>query len=212
MPKILHYAQRQTLLDQEQTYLSIDLDYWCDKAFPNPFIQKAIHLAKKLPHTIVADHAEMLPAINKLQCPQVVNVDYHSDLPELADQDEEVPLECGTWGLFVQGPRRCFTWSYPHPEVIVGSDNNSSSGFCNYCAQTNPFDHSNPKPICGWERTVLSPPSRLLSLLNLNIVGVGFCLSREWFRNERDATRVTKRFHDLAKPHLNANWRKLDLT
>ena len=211
MSKILHYAQRQTLLEQEQTYLSIDLDYWRDKVFPNPFIEKAVRLAKWLPHVVVADHAEMIHAINKLRCPQVVNVDYHSDLPEAGAPDEEVPLECGTWGLFVEGPRRCFAWSYPHSRVIVGSDNNSSSGFCNYRAQSNPFDYSDPKPFCGWERTVLSPPSRLLSLLSLNIVGVGFCLSREWFESEKDANRVTKRFYDLAKDHLNGDWQKLEL-
>lgn len=105
------------------TYLSVDLDYWT--ARPEDFggIDSADVAASDFlrrvrawsPSVILcADHDQFVPHVNGVfptPIRRVINIDYHSDLPDWGAATPFPELNEGTWGLYVSMPHtKAFEW------------------------------------------------------------------------------------------------------
>ena len=97
------------------TYLSIDLDFWCHchrRRRVDSFFKKVYALG--LPIYTVSLHHHLLKHINKSKYDQIINVDYHSDLCDLATAEDTrrgyvLFLDEGSWANFVNH-RTHFIW------------------------------------------------------------------------------------------------------
>lgn len=106
-------------------HLSIDLDYWLfqyidmHEKFPDTkgcidFIKKVQNL--NVPTIVVEEHHEILPFINQYYFDTIINVDFHSDLPELPF----TTIEEGSWPLFYKHRQYTnFRWYYPDYKECV---------------------------------------------------------------------------------------------
>jgi len=97
-----------------KAYLSIDLDYWNDKEFPEHLFNRLF--STRLPIYVVNDHHHLVPHIRQFEFDTLINIDYHSDL---ADRDAKnsfkinVALDCGTWVNHIKGIGKHYIWSHP---------------------------------------------------------------------------------------------------
>ena len=112
------------------TYLSVDLDYWT--ACPEEHIGEGLgrvlgkkldkqmcrFLAAVLEHApqvvLVTDHVQITPYVNgvfDVPLAKIINVDFHSDLPDWGPDQGLPVLNEGTWGLYVALPHtKIFEW------------------------------------------------------------------------------------------------------
>jgi hypothetical protein len=123
---------------KKDVYLSVDLDYWYNEKCTGDglsFIKKLFSLDR--PITIFTEHHLVLKDIKK-QYNKVYNIDYHSDLSNVALGWPN----CGTWVNYVYG-RKCaeYEWRYPdYKSCIV-----HGLGLCHYDhedeSEFDPFYH-----------------------------------------------------------------------
>ena len=105
------------------TYLSVDLDYWT--ARPEDFggVDQADIAASDFlrrvrawaPSVILCvDHDQIVPHVNGVYphpIRRVINIDYHSDLPDWGADSRFPELNEGTWSLYVAMPHtKTFEW------------------------------------------------------------------------------------------------------
>lgn len=126
------------------TYLSVDLDYWM--ACPEEHVGEGARslrgrdpldvmmskfLASVLKHApqvvLVTHHDQITPYVNgvfNVPLGKIINVDFHSDLPDWGHELPFPALNEGTWGLYVAMPHtKIFEWR-------SGSDRDMSCRRC----------------------------------------------------------------------------------
>lgn len=111
------------MISRRDTYLSIDLDYWtaCPEDVggleqadiaASDFLRRARAWAPSM--VLCTDHDQIVPHINGVHASpirRVINVDYHSDLPDWGVDSSFPELNEGTWGLYVAMPHtKTFEW------------------------------------------------------------------------------------------------------
>ncbi len=152
-----------------KAYLSIDLDYWCQRGEPHhvrAFFQRVWKL--NLPITVALHHHHLLESINRRRgLDTIINVDYHSDVAEDA-RGFTCDLNEGTWGNFVDFQSKgTFIWRYPN-EVCLSHD----TGYCH--TYLNPFEEQ----CTGWRS--IKKKQGLARIPWHDICAVGVCLSPCW--------------------------------
>lgn len=113
--------------NMHDTYLSIDLDYWDCIAWNSKKSYNLINREKlfnkinklNIPINVVWDHHNLLPLINKSNCTNIINVDFHSDLPAKGyNKLTNVRLNEGTFFLFVKFKKnKKYKWIMPYRDV-----------------------------------------------------------------------------------------------
>lgn len=156
------------------TYLSIDLDYWCDELSPKAatrFFRRLFRLWSgqimvALYHHHLVRHINRVKGLNA-----ITSIDYHSDLTD--ELGDTLTLNEGNWANFVnfQG-QGTFTWRYPSRECL-----NSSTGYCH--RHDNPFE----KNCTSWARTRKKEGLAGISWQSIRAVGV--CFSPEWLADNQ---------------------------
>jgi hypothetical protein len=176
-----------------KAYLSIDLDYWSHSTE-----RSALHFfdrvfALNMPIWVAPFHDQLLPHIEQSDCNTLINVDFHSDLAELALPAKDMlvgGLNEGTWGNYVSWKDKGkFIWRYP-------DHNRIRDGYCHEYPGYDPF--KNPC-YAGWRAT--SMLQGLSSLPWRSIRAVGVCLSAYWLRGA-PIQKITDRLQI-------SQWRKL---
>ncbi len=154
-----------------KTFLSVDLDYWSASTERSllGFFGHVFDL--KLPIFVAPFHDQLLDHIDEHPCDQLINVDFHSDLIELAAPAEDLDLEElgeGNWTNFVTWKQTGhFVWRYPSERLMT-------EGLCH--ARRNPFDER----ASGWRSVTMT---RGLSHIPWKTVqALGVCLSSDWLK------------------------------
>ena len=99
------------------TYLSIDLDYWFyhDREEFASLFSLLENLSSIKDRTIVQEHQELLPHINKVKPDHILHVDYHQDICYPTSPNEKIPIACGSFFYHVQERKnKTFKWFYPN--------------------------------------------------------------------------------------------------
>ncbi len=155
-----------------KAYLSIDLDYWSHSTERSAlhFFDRVFSL--NMPIWVAPFHDQLLPHIEAVDCNTIINVDFHSDLADLALPAEDMllaQLNEGTWGNFISWKAKGkFVWRYPDKKRV-------RDGCC--------YDSYDPfkNPVyAGWGSAVMK--QGLSDLPWKSIRGVGVCLSSYWLR------------------------------
>lgn len=185
----------------KDTYLSIDLDYWCRRSVgeTTAFLQTLFALLPKGVNVQFAEHHhKLLPHVNSLPGRRIINIDFHSDLADCFNwqaRTSEKPfrLNCGTWGNHVTWTEKQeFIWVYPHRCCVGGKTNRTNtSGWCHM--KTNPFrppSGMRAKRVCGWgkARLVSEDASKIIHTAVKRICGVGVCLSKSYLIRDKPET------------------------
>ena len=154
------------------TYLSIDLDYWEKLPFPTDFFHSIFRSG--FPIRVVNHHQQLIAHVDKLHCHDLINIDWHSDLANgVVEDGKGMVFNCGTWINFVKKPRH-FQWYYPSNMCL---SNESHGGYC-HVGRNNPFIAKDPKAVCGWEKVehIKGLPDPWYS----NVKGIGIAISAYW--------------------------------
>jgi len=96
-----------------KSYLSIDLDYWCDHKTAQSatrFFNRVFSLGK--PITIVAEHDDLLPDVNRMKGDILYNFDSHEDY---CVPNAKAGRPCdGDWVSWVKWRHNArYVWAYP---------------------------------------------------------------------------------------------------
>jgi len=153
------------------TYLSIDLDYWKKLPFPADFFHSIFRSG--FPIRVVNHHQQLIAHVDKLHCHDLINIDWHSDLADIVFvEGSGQTFNCGTWINFVKKPNR-FTWYYPSPQSLSLM---AQGGYCHI--SQNPFLAKNPKEVCGWPSVakIQGLPVRW----DDDVKGIGIAISHFW--------------------------------
>jgi hypothetical protein len=174
---------------KKDIYLSLDLDFWKNKPFAHFQTLFEELIDRKLPIKVVPHHQQLLPHINKYQCPVLFNVDYHSDIGDNPKPYKAPELNCGTWANHVKiQSMELFVWMFASMKCVQNYDgkkglcNEDGSQFCNENPDKNPFFAKNPKPLCFWDSAVLRDGQRdFLQPREIDRVrAVGIAISYAW--------------------------------
>ncbi len=164
-----------------KTFLSVDLDFW-SASTERSLIGFFGHVfSLNLPIFVAPFHDQLLNHIDDHPCDQLINVDFHSDIVELAAPAEDLDLEElgeGNWANFVTWKQTGhFVWRYPREDRI--HDGYTHSLY-------NPFkgDHS------GWRSTRMVRGLGRLPWASIRAIGV--CLSSNWL-NGAPVRPITER-------------------
>jgi hypothetical protein len=154
------------------SYLSVDLDFWCDHENAHSatrFINKVLNL--NVPTIFVIEHEELLPDINRSKADILYNVDFHSDLCAKQELKPGEKPEDGTWANYVKWQSKGeFYWICPSLEKCYKENN----GTCCGNPYLDPFKKKNEENT-DWNKVTVTPK---LSTINWNsIKQVGICLS-----------------------------------
>lgn len=172
------------------TYLSIDIDFW-KKHYNLDHMKKFLELAKGAsPNVLIVDsHEQLKTHVNTYGCNSLINVDFHSDIYDIAQPhnypDSEDPYyrryNCGTWVNYVKFRYKGkFTWIHPHIH-----DRGIQYGYCHVETRrnfmtVNPF--FNPK-IAEWNETYKIASTTPEDHINWSDIGaVGIAFSYAWLR------------------------------
>ena len=97
-------------------YLSVDIDYFNNRK-RSTILAQFIELGKRVGMTVVGDHQNLLPTVNKTKGRiHLINVDLHSDLCYLGtDPNRSIKRAgCGDWVNYTDIKRQYrFTWVHP---------------------------------------------------------------------------------------------------
>ena len=195
------------------TYLSIDIDFW-KKQRDLVHMKKFLEIAKGAsPNILIVDSHEQLKShVNKSGCNTLINVDYHSDIYDIAHphydhthDPYERKYNCGTWVNFVNCRNKgSFTWIHPHIH-----DRGIQYGYCHVESRrnfmtVNPF--FNPK-IAEWNETYKIASLTPEDHINWNdVVAVGIAFSYAWLRHgTKDGIVHVAREVLGKKPKVNPN-------
>ena len=164
---------------KRDTYLSIDLDYWCDDAGSsriNSFFDQLLNETKVQKLYLVSSHEMLLSHIDSCDCVDLINVDFHSDLADDAKCAEYIrPLKLneGTWVNFVKWKnRKQFNWYHPHPNKF-----SLDFGYCH--ATINPF-LDNKLANTGWKKVVKTKGHLKDGIPWNKVAAVGIAISYPW--------------------------------
>ena len=190
------------------SYLTIDIDYWYKNTFPVKFLERIKEL--NVPIAVAVHHHELLPHMNRFKhCRRLINIDYHADV--CGNPDNNIELECGTWGNFVDWRIQedtAFTWCYPTNECVVGKTNEEGC-WCDINPDENPFFRHNPRKLCGWDKV----SRRRLPVLKReelhNIIAIGICLSPDYLY-PTDISQWTNQLYDWTKRNKFRNYTSKD--
>jgi hypothetical protein len=108
-----------TLINSQMhdTYLTIDLDFWNDRELDLYWLNTVASLKFAVKYAVEYHH-HILPHVNQANTRRIINVDFHSDITEDAEQ---MILECGTWGNFVSwADNGSFLWIFPSEKCVQG--------------------------------------------------------------------------------------------
>ena len=181
-------------LRRTPSFLSIDLDYWLCTEFSIYSVSKRIaeattfleELARKartdgFQVPVYRDHKKMLevatqahnaPPPGKLPAHILVNVDYHSDLPErhaLAMEGVTTPTD-GSWAAFVP-------WRFAGRFLWIRSCRKMTDGRCD-TSWTRRFTDKKFAQHTGWKATHTTKKKITPKFLkSMNIVGAAICIS-----------------------------------
>ena len=143
------------------TYLSIDLDYWCQRKSalpPDAFFDKVLGL--KLPICLAPLHHQLLDHINNSGCRHLINVDAHSDLSNT--KAVKWRLNEGTWVNYVKWKKRgTFEWRYPLIHYWP------HDGFCHW--DKNPFTN---EFRTGWKKASYADGLNHLPWDSITAIGI----------------------------------------
>jgi hypothetical protein len=150
----------------KNSYLSIDLDFWMDRANAKSasfFFKKVFKL--DVPITCVIEHEELLSDVKKVKnLKTLYNVDYHSDICSDCERDDE-PCD-GTWVNFVPGRTNAnYIWILPSLETYYEEE-----GICH--VEKDPFQ--DPK-ASKWKSVNFTDSMKDIEWDKIQRVGV--CLS-----------------------------------
>ena len=160
-----------------RVYLSIDLDYWNGRKFPEQYFDDVLSLEK--PTIVVQQHHYLLEHVKKHQkeFDTLVNIDWHSDIADRIDGkrkfSKQCPLNCGTWLNYINGKNKRYIWSYPDKVCVSGE---WQSGYC-HIKDRNPFTYENHYEICRW--SVIEQRYRWFPSLD-DVIAVGISISPGW--------------------------------
>lgn len=151
------------------TYLSIDLDFWCDESSPKAATRFFRRLFRLWPGQIMValHHHHLVRHINRIKgLDAITTIDYHSDLmDELGDS---LTLEEGNWANFVNfQDRGTFIWRYPGENCL-----DQNTGYCH--RHDNPFEVN----CTSWAHT--KKKEGLAGIPWKSVRAVGVCLSPTW--------------------------------
>jgi len=179
------HQSKQGIKNNNGIYLSIDLDYWCDKKDPNKsaynFLKEIAKLNKEI--VVVNSHERLVEHINDSKCNTLINVDYHSDLADGFYKNkylvktkigEEVPFQEGTWGNFIKWQKHgTFVWVYPSFSKCVKFE----AGLCHF-GDEDPF----VKKCTNWNNTKRYAFCKNILKDNIysKIKAIGICTSACW--------------------------------
>jgi hypothetical protein len=148
------------------------------------FITKVLKAAPDV--FVVPQHHQISAHLHALEFDRLINVDYHSDLPErdsesylLRRRGEGLELNEGSWGLFIPNPgEKEFIWRCPSRRC-----KQDGVGGCHSSPEENPFTH----PGCHNFAKVRSIVG-LKSLPWDDITSASICLSMAWWGVEANCT------------------------
>lgn len=167
-----------------RSYLSVDLDFWCEKNDDRKstnFFRKVLEL--NLPLYVVKSHEQLLDDINKHSYDNIYNVDFHSDFFGFHSRTEMIkwkkknpyPDE-GQWGVFVKWRRKgSFHWMYPKESCCYDINGGRGDGACWETETDDPYLEGT---YCDWKSVFAD--------LGINrirwdtIYAVGVSASPEW--------------------------------
>jgi hypothetical protein len=151
-------------------YLSVDLDFWMNHENTRDayiFFKQVFNLP--VPITLVIEHEELIPDVNKLQdITTLYNVDYHSDIVDWkhAIKDMKEPQDYD-WVNFVRGKTKAeFVWVLPQEECYYKEE-----GVCHGNEDSDPFRYQTSR----WKQTRFT--DNLYEIEWKQIERVGVCLS-----------------------------------
>jgi hypothetical protein len=176
-----------------KTYLSVDLDYWAEgtRAGAEHFFAHVLDL--KLPIFVAPFHDQLLEHINANSGTHLYQIDYHSDITDLAEPALDLSLDDlneGSWANFVEWKESGrFVWRHPKISLEPGD------GYCH--DRNNPFE----KDCSGWRETRRATGLGCIPWKTIHAVGV--CLSSDWLRGA-PVQRITDRLGISA-------WRNMSL-
>lgn len=199
-------------IENDSTYLSIDLDFWPNSESMLFWFDDHMHKIQNFHVTIVSSHERLLPDINSEKVSHVINMDYHSDLAEdvlVMDahnsvRDRRLPnLDCGTWGNHIIWREDAkFTWIYPTKECVRKG---FPGGYCHW--YTNPF---RKKFATTWK--TVRKTTDLLKINWDNVVRIGIAISPDYLARcysqyitedcRGIATDMVRNFEDYIVPQL----------
>jgi hypothetical protein len=174
--KILIFRQNKEKGFEVKVYLSVDLDFWNDKRFPQKYFDQLINLGKPL--IIVRQHHYLLKHIRKFenQFDTLVNIDYHSDITDRCEGKTQFSrqcyLNCGTWVNHIKGNNKRYIWSYPQKVCVLPKWH---TGYC-HC-YTNPFTCGNTYEVCRW--SFVEKRYRWFPKME-DVIAIGISISPGW--------------------------------
>lgn len=159
----------------KDTYLSIDMDFWCKtrgfekvvKFFDRLKSNNIIPTVVKYHHEL-AIHASSISGITRL-----INMDYHSDIADVSVCSQSDFNE-GTWVNYVRlDSNDEYVWYYPSTQCV-----NYDTGYCHAHAKMNPFTKKQQSKY-HWNR-VLKTHGEIPDWEFDRIASVGICMSPNW--------------------------------
>ncbi len=166
------------------SYLSVDLDFWCDKKDDKKstkFFTDVLSL--NLPMYVVESHEQLLDDINKHTYDNIYNVDYHSDLFGFHSRSEMIkwkkknpyPDE-GQWGVFIKWRRNgSFHWMYPKEDCYEKKSGCRGRGACWEEESDNPYLDTS---YCDWKGVFKDVGIRKIRWDTIRAIGIS--ASPDW--------------------------------
>jgi hypothetical protein len=113
-------------------HLTVDIDFFINKYdriydvdTASEFLGQLKKDYKPLPYTVVRDHHEVLPFLERMSPSTIINMDYHSDI---VTEPYKGGLNEGTWANFYSKRKKAsFIWRYPGLGCV-----DDFTGLCDY--------------------------------------------------------------------------------
>lgn len=166
---------------KRDTYLSIDMDFWCKYTGFAKVTEFFNTLDKvKIKPVVVKYHHELTKYINEMpNISRLINMDYHSDIADLVDCDKESFNE-GTWVNYVRMQENAeYVWRYPLNTCL-----GYLTGYCHGNARYNPFNKTEQGKY-HWNR-VLKVHGPIEAWELNRIAGIGICMSPNWTNTKHE--------------------------
>jgi hypothetical protein len=174
-------------MSASKVFLTIDLDYF---GITNVLGNKIKHNKKKniefiqsifdlqVPITVVKNHHEILPTLNKNRYDKIINIDFHSDIVVDPKYDKRpymatLQLNEGTWANYYKYRKDCqFEWRFPNKEYCL------LSGF-GVCGTVQDYYIDWHPTKMGYKRVFYH--EGFDNLPYRDILKVAFCISPHWY-------------------------------
>jgi len=160
---------------KRDTYLSIDMDFWCKYQGFSKVINFFNSLDNvKIKPVVVKYHHELTKYVNATpNISRLINMDYHSDIADVIKCDKHNFNE-GTWVNYVRLEENSeYVWRYPMNKCI-----GYNTGYCHGDQHSNPFNKAHQNKY-HWNRVLKTYGPVEPWELN-RIAAIGICMSPNW--------------------------------